>query len=124
MASPATTTSRTTTGTWHTSDVQGVVIRRDDDLHYTAQSQSDFLKDYTLARRYDGKWSCTCPGYEYRGSCKHAAAVTADSVAYQVAAGPARSKVELHEWDGEPDFLTPREREARYVALFREGYIS
>lgn len=27
---------------------------------------------YTLTRT-DGRWQCTCPGYVYRGQCRHAA---------------------------------------------------
>lgn len=31
-------------------------------------------KVYILERQASGKWSCTCPGYQYRRFCKHTGA--------------------------------------------------
>jgi hypothetical protein len=31
-------------------------------------------KVYTLERQPSGKWTCTCPGYQYRRFCKHTGA--------------------------------------------------
>lgn len=31
-------------------------------------------KVYILERQSNGKWSCTCPGYQYRRFCKHTGA--------------------------------------------------
>lgn len=37
----------------------------------TVQVEGSGGKTYTLTRA-NGTWSCTCPGFQYRGKCRHA----------------------------------------------------
>lgn len=40
----------------------------------TKQVKGSSGKIYTLTRQPNGKWMCTCPGYQYRRFCKHTGA--------------------------------------------------
>lgn len=40
----------------------------------TKKVQGSSGKVYILERQPNGKWSCTCPGYQYRRFCKHTGA--------------------------------------------------
>lgn len=40
----------------------------------TKQVKGSTGKIYLLERHPNGKWSCTCPGYQYRRFCKHTGA--------------------------------------------------
>ena len=47
------------------------IIQEETNKEYEVQSNSDPSKKYTVTKYPDGNFSCNCPGFKYRNTCKH-----------------------------------------------------